>query len=167
MRFLDRLFGQKDSEPSDDEINKLFVPIRNAICKFKDGTNISWTIILPAAQKESLRIILHSRGISGARAFFSKQQLRQYTNDRIPMSAIISSSIPHAPEEHKKAVSDMMSEISAIMIEEGARPDNVAQALSAFALMVAENVADKMYASSILKATYDELDSIEGVSVRR
>ena len=162
MSFPKRLLGQKDPEPSDEEINKIFVPLRNAICNFKDSTQMSWTIILPAAQKEALTIILHSRGISGARSFFSKPQLKQYVHDRIPMSAIIGITAPSSPDDYQKSAADLMSQLSSVLIGQGCRPEYVAQALSSFALMVAAQVVDKMYASSILKTTYDELDAIEG-----
>src|SRR6516164_10186286 len=68
MGLLRSLFSRRSAprhelpDTTDDALNALFVLLRNRVCDFKDVTNMSWTLILPAIQRISIRLLIQSRG---------------------------------------------------------------------------------------------------------
>jgi hypothetical protein len=68
MGLLRSLFSRSSAtrhelpDTTDDALNALFVLLRNRVCDFKDVTNMSWTLILPAIQRISIRLFIQARG---------------------------------------------------------------------------------------------------------
>jgi hypothetical protein len=66
MGLLGSLFTRRSvplREPrdtTDDALNAVFVPLRNGVCDFKDITNMSWALILPAIQRISIRLFIQA-----------------------------------------------------------------------------------------------------------
>ena len=68
MGLLGSLFSRRSAprrEPhgaTDDTLNTVLVSLRNRVCDFKDVTNMSWTVILPAIQRISIRLFIQAHG---------------------------------------------------------------------------------------------------------
>jgi hypothetical protein len=66
MGLLGSLFSRRSApqpEPrdtTDDALNAVFVPLRNRVSDFKDVTNMSWGLILPAIQRISIRLFIQA-----------------------------------------------------------------------------------------------------------
>jgi hypothetical protein len=72
MSFFPNLFNRSEPqrEPrntTDQQLNAIFVPLRDRICDFKDATSMSWVFILPAVQKVSIRLFIQARGRDSTR----------------------------------------------------------------------------------------------------
>ncbi len=164
MRFFEWILGRKKQEPTADELNAIFAPLRDRVADFKDETGISWTIILPAIQSIALKIILDAQGTEAARKLFSKPQLTQYVSQKIPLSAIVDLKIPDAPPEHINEVNGLIWRIATEMTSKGHSAEHISQAFSAFSLMIGAKVVDQIYASALLKSTYRELNRAANAS---
>ena len=78
MGLLGSLFTRPLREPrdtTDDALNAVFVPLRNRVCDFKDITNMSWALILPAIQRISIRLFIQAHGRQSTQQF-----LRDHTS---------------------------------------------------------------------------------------
>ena len=68
MGLLRSLFSRSSAtrhelpDTTDDALNTLLVLLRNRVCDFKDITNMSWTLLLPAIQRISIRLFIQARG---------------------------------------------------------------------------------------------------------
>ena len=67
MGLLRSLLTRRSAPPreprdtADDALNAIVVPLRNRVCDFKDITNMSWALILPAIQRISIRLSVQAR----------------------------------------------------------------------------------------------------------
>jgi hypothetical protein len=144
---------------SDAELNAIFVPLRDMIADFKDETRISWTVILPAVQKLSARLLVKSRGLESARRFYAKMMGEIDRTQNVPSGAFLGVQTPPSLPEHLAQVNALLWKFANDMIAKGYPIEHVAQAYGGFAIMVAEKVVDQQYATWLVIETNRELMS--------
>jgi|ERR1700674_2093554 len=161
--FLQGFFGKKkkdDRATTDAELNAIFGPLRDSIVAFKDETKISWSVILPAVQKMSTRLLVRSRGLEATRLLYSVMMDHHDRTQRIPTGAFLGVTItPESPPEHLAQTNILLSKFANDMIAKGYPIEHIAQAFGAFAIMTAEKVGDNLYATALMVETYKELQS--------
>lgn len=160
MKLLKGLFKSKAQEQqSVDELNEVFVPIRDAILDFKDDTKISWTVILPATHMMSARLRVRSIGLQSTRQIYDELVRDRNQSQKIPVSSIVEVRIPSYPPEQLAQVNILLWKIANNLIAKGFPVENVARAFTAFANMVAAKAVDELYVTMLLRETYKELQS--------
>jgi hypothetical protein len=60
--FTCRPASRRDPPVTTDDVSAVYIALRNRICDFKDVTNMSWALILPAIQRMSIRLFIQARG---------------------------------------------------------------------------------------------------------
>jgi hypothetical protein len=58
--------------PSQDDLNATYVPIRDCIFDYKDATQLSFAVIVPAAQIASVNLFIQSYGVATTRKLFER-----------------------------------------------------------------------------------------------
>jgi hypothetical protein len=167
MEFFKNLFGRR-REPSDAELNAIFVPLRDRICDFKDETGISWAVILPEIQNVAFRLMLKDGSVEAAKKVFSATSIVQHLPKNIPLSSIHGMKFSNEISvQEKESISALVSGIAHKMIGEGYPVAHVAQAFSTFAVMTAANVCDPLFAAAILMKSFRTNENPSGASADR
>lgn len=156
MGFFKNLFA-RGREPSDAELNAIFVPLRDRVCDFKDETGISWAAILPEIQNVALKLMLKHGGVEAARKVFSAKSIVQHLPNNIPVGSIDMRFSNQISPQEKESVSALASSIAYKMIGEGYPVAHVAQALSTFVVMTAVSVGSPFFAAAILTQSFNEM----------
>jgi hypothetical protein len=165
MGFLNNLFGgpkkREARDTSDAELNAIFVPLRDRVCDFKDATKISWTHILSAAQKISVRLFVQARGVESARRLYAAMIHDLDSSGGAPVSAHVDYSKPPIPPEKLAELNGMLWEVANQMIAKGYPVEHIAQAFSYLVIKTAEHTAqgDTALLKSVMAETARDLQS--------
>lgn len=167
--FLNRAAPRREPrDTTDDEVNVIFVPLRDHVCDFKDATKMSWALILPAVQKLSIRLFIRARGRE------STQRLLEFMIRKMEEERGIRSSVfenfgdPEVPPEDLPKLADLNALLWAVAndaIAKGRPVEHVAQAFSGFVGLVGSRVMEgqfgEFYAAGLLHTSYKQFKAGE------
>lgn len=148
MSFLNKLFGQRNA--SVDDLNAIFLPLRDSICDFKDSTNISWAAILPAAIRIGTTMLLGSRGKCWTLSYLDDHLKRLGKATTVPTSAIIDIDYIARPDQSGSAYEFITSQVG-VLSAHGFPTEYIGEALVQFSIISAEQVSDVTMAIALIK----------------
>lgn len=145
MGLIGNLFGRAKPrdvrETTADELNVVFVPLRDKVCDFKERTDVSWVPIAEAIQLISVRLLVQARGLEGARLAYRFIVSKFDALGGVPVGAIAGcETTPIAPERLAE-LNGMLWDHANSMIARGKPVEHVAQAFGSCAMMIAEHAA--------------------------
>jgi hypothetical protein len=172
MGLLRSLFSRRSAprhEPpdtTDDALNTLFVLLRNRVCDFKDVTNMSWTLILPAIQRISIRLFIQARGRDSTQKLLGDmiRKMEEEHGIRPNVDRNISLFPEMASEQLPQLakLNALLWQIADEMIATGRPVEHVAQGFSRFVALVASRKIDLLgesYAPELVHASFREFQS--------
>jgi hypothetical protein len=172
MSLLGSLFSRRPAprrQPSvttDDAFNAVFVPLRNRVCDFKDATRMSWTLILPAIQRISIRLLMQAHGREATQNLLESMMRKMeeehgsYPNVVRNIALYPDLSPDQLPQLAK--LTKLLWQIADEMITTACPVERVAEGFSRFVALVASRTIDlfgEFYAAGLIHASYRELQS--------
>ena len=172
MGLLGSLFSRRPAprrEPgdtADDEVKAVFVPLRNRVCDFKDATNMSWALILPAIQRISIKLFIQAHGRESTQKLLEAMVRRieeehgSYLNVVRNITLYPDLSLEQLPQLAK--LNALLWQIADETIATGHPVEHVAQGFSRFVALVASRNVDlfgEFYAFGLVHASYREFQS--------
>lgn len=152
---------KRSPEPADldSDLDKIIQTLNTAVSTFKRETKISWSVILPAILKVSIKVNILDQGLAATRSFYDEviDDLRG-TQGAIAKGLMGMAVPPSLPEELAKT-NIMLWKIVNEMLASGFLATHVVQALSRFALTNAEDKVDEIYAIALLRTAHQELQN--------
>jgi hypothetical protein len=147
-----------------DDVNALFIPLRNRVSDFKDATNMSWALILPAIQRMSIRLFVQARGSESMlkllecmiRKIEEKRGIGPYVGRNITLYPDMS------PEQLPQLakLNSLLWQVANEAIANDRSVEHVARAFSGFVALIASRIDgqfEESYASELLHASYREV----------
>jgi hypothetical protein len=172
MGFFQDLFGigkKRDvRQTTDDELNAILVPLRDAVADFKDRTQISHTHILPAINAIGVKLLVQSRGLESAQRLYRAMINDLDSRGGMAVGSHIGISKPPVAPEMIAELNAMLWKIANDRIAAGKPTEHVAQAYYSLATMVAERAGNgdpwlvkylMAEAARELKIDFTELDA--------
>ena len=153
-------------DTTDDALNAVFVPLRNRVCDFKDITNMSWALILPAIQRISIRLFIQAHGRQSTQQFLETMISKMGEEDGIVPNVVRNISLfPEMSSEQLPQLAKLNAllwQVADEIIASGRPVEQVAQGFSRFVALVASKDVDlfeKFYAIELVHASYREFRS--------
>ena len=172
MGLLGSLFSRRSApqpEPrdtTDHALNAVFVPLRNRVSDFKDVTNMSWALILPAIQRISIRLFIQAHGRESMQKLLESMICKMEKEHGICSNVVRNISLfPEMSSEQLPQLAKLNAllwQIADETIAAGCPVEHVAQGFSRFAALVASRNVDlfgEFYAPGLLHASQREFQS--------
>jgi hypothetical protein len=172
MGLLRSLFSRSSAtrhelpDTTDDALNTLLVLLRNRVCDFKDITNMSWTLLLPAIQRISIRLFIQACGHESTQkllaAMIRKMEEEHSVRPKVVRNISLFPEI--APEQLPQLakLNALLWQIADETVATGCPVEHVAQGFSRFVALVASRKVDLLgesYALELVHASYREFQS--------
>ena len=171
MGLIGSLFNRRPEfrgEPPDatDDITALFIPLRNCVSDFKDVTNMSWALILPAIQRMSIRLFVQARG-SESTLKLLECMIRKIEEER-GIGPHVGRNITLYPDMSPEQLpqlaklNSLLWQVANNAIANDRSVEHVARAFSGFVVLIASRIDGQFgesYASELLHASYREVQS--------
>jgi hypothetical protein len=172
MGLLGSLFSRRSAprrEPpgaTDDTLNTVLVSLRNRVCDFKDVTNMSWTVILPAIQRISIRLFIQAHGRESVQKTL-QSMIRKMEKEHGLVSNVVRniSLFPEMSTEQLPQLAKLNAllwQVADEMIAAGCPVEIVARGFSRFVALVASRNVDlfgEFYTPELIHACYGEFQS--------
>ena len=171
MGLLGSLFSRRPASRREppvitDEVNAVYIPLRNRVCDFKDATNMNWALILPAIQRMSIRLFIQARGRESTLKFLecmiSKMEEERGTRPHVVRNITLYPDL--SPEQlcQLAKLNSLLWQVANETIANGHPVEYVAQAFSGFVALVASRISEQFeefYAPELVHASYREIQS--------
>ena len=172
MGLLRSLLTRRSAPPreprdtADDALTAIVVPLRNRVCDFKDITNMSWALILPAIQRISIRLSIQAHGRESTQKLL-ESIIRKMEKEHgiVPNVARNISLFPEVSSQQLPQLAKLNAllwQVADEMIASGRPIEYVAQAFTRFVVVVASRNIDlfgEFYAPKLIHASYREFQS--------
>ena len=170
MGLLRSLLTRRSAPPreprdtADDALNAIVVPLRNRVCDFKDITNMSWALILPAIQRISIRLSIQAHGRESTQKLL-ESIIRKMEKEH---GIVVARNISLFPEVSSQQLPQLAKlnallwQVADEMIASGRPIEYVAQGFTRFVVLVASRNIDlfgEFYAPKLIHASYREFQS--------
>ncbi len=125
-------------DTTDAELNAILAPLLNPLADFKERTLVSYTHIVPAIQKISVRLLVQARGLGSVRNLYNVMVQDLNSRGDVPVRSVLEISKPSVAPERLAELNAMLWNFANEMIARGNPVEHVAQAYGALAITLAE-----------------------------
>ena len=148
-------------DTTDEELNAIIAPLLNPLADFKERTLVSYTHIVPAIQKISVRLLVQARGLASVRKLYNLAVQDLDSQGGVPVRSILEISKPPTVPERLAELSDLLWSYATGMLAKGHPAEHVAQAYGALAINLAERAGhgDNWLFKAALAETLRDLQS--------
>jgi hypothetical protein len=146
--------------------------VRDRVADFKDRTKMSYSHLIPAINSVGVKLLVKSRGLESTQRLYRAMINDFDSKGGIPVGSHIGMNRPPVGPEDIAELNDMLWKNANNMIARGKPLEHVAQAYSAFAILLAERAASGdpwmvkfllAEAARELKIDFKELDAAQAL----
>jgi hypothetical protein len=164
--FTRRPASRDDRPVTSDDVNAVYIALRNRIYDFKDVTNMSWALILAAIQRMSIRLFIRARGREATlkllECVISKMEEERGVRPRAVCNITLYPEVSSEQLRQLAQLNSLLRHVANETIANGHPVEHVAQAFSGFVALVGSRISDQLeefFASGLVYASYREIQS--------
>jgi hypothetical protein len=152
---------QEARDTTDAELNAILAPLLKPLADFKEQTLVSYTHIVPAIQKISVRLLVQARGLGSVRKLYNVMVQDLDSRGGVPVRSVLEISKPPVAPERLAELNDMLWSFATGMLVKGHPVEHVAQACGALAMTLGERAGqgDNWLFKAALAETLRDLQS--------